>query len=81
MKKKNVRAPVMERQPTEQVLAKLQQERELLTKVNEQEAAREYVEWFGGRHQWPEEDVLEVVGALGLNQLPRTVLDIRPPVF
>ncbi len=81
MKKKNVRAPVMERQPTEQVLVKLQQEREQLLKVNEQQAAREYVEWFGNKHQWPAEDVLEVVGALGLDQSPRTVLDIRPPDF
>lgn len=81
MKKRNVRAPVMERQPTEQVLAKLQQEREQLMKINEQQAAREYVEWFGDKYQWPAEDVLEVVGALGLNQPLRTVLDVLPPEF
>lgn len=64
------------RQPTEQVLIRAQQERERLHRTDENADAKRYVTRLATQEGWSTEELEDVIGALGLNLAPRTVLEI-----
>ena len=49
-------------------LQRAQLEREKQLKETEREAAGRVVESYGKRNEWPEEDIEEIKGALGLKE-------------